>query len=261
LFPLRDNKNAATRFLASAFHDCIQAVPVQDGEQGFIEFEWVGDPAIELIGEGHPRTRGANATSVDAAAAFVDRNKRKHLVLIEWKYTESYQGSEKIARNKFDDGKHGEKRRQRYTKLFNAAGGPIDTSRVVLEDLGYEPFYQFFRQQLLAHELRKDFASVRLLHIAPKVNTDFSLVTPERLRQSHPGQTATEVWKTLLRDQSTFVSKYTEDIFHSLLVDPPQGLAVWARYIQERYAFIKDNGISAGGNGKAVPVSAGAARH
>ena len=238
LFPLRDNVEAVTRLLASAFKDCTKAVPVQNGENGLIEFEWVGDPAVELIGEGCPRTRGANATSVDAAAAFVDSAKRKHLVLIEWKYTESYAGSEKIALNKFDDGEHGKTRRKRYEALFKTAGGPVDTTRVSLEDLGYEPFYQFFRQQLLAHELNKDFASVRVLHIAPKANTDFALVTPDVLRKSHPGQTATEVWKTLVRDQSVFVSKHTEEIFQDLLASPSQGLADWARYIQGRYSFI-----------------------
>jgi hypothetical protein len=217
----------------------VRAVPVQDGEQGLIEFEWLGDPSTSLIGEPAPRTRGSNATSLDAAVAFVDRLGRKHLVLLEWKYTEQYPGSEEVKAGKFDGDGPGATRRKRYGALFEADEGPVDASLVSLEELGYEPFYQFLRQQLLAAALTGNAEPVRLLHIAPRANTDFALVTPERLRAAHPGDSATAVWRGLLRDPSAFVSVHTEDVFRPLLAQPPQGMAAWARYIAERYAFVR----------------------
>ncbi len=241
LFPLRDNREAATRFLKGVFADCVAAVPVQDGERGLIEFEWVGNPALDQIGEGCPRTRGANATSVDAAAAYIDKSGGKHLVLIEWKFTESYRASEKLACGKFDEKGRGKTRCKRYTNLFNDPCGPVDETQVSLIELGYEPFYQFLRQQLLAHELGNGFAKFKLLHIAPKANTDFDFVTSERLRLSHQGKTATEVWTALLRDKSVFVSKHTEELFQELLDAPPKALTNWAGYIRDRYTFVNSS--------------------
>lgn len=170
--------------------------------------------------------------------SFVDSHGDKHLVLIEWKYTESYLASEKIGQGKFDEGSSGETRRSRYEALFDAADGPVRSKIVSLGDLGFEPFYQFLRQQLLAQALEPEYSSVRVAHIAPKANRDFALVTPERLRLEHPGLSATQVWPKLLRRPKLFRSVYTEDLFAHLLDKPPVGLERWAEYIGERYSFI-----------------------
>lgn len=239
LFPLRHLSDATTILLRTAFSDCVEAIPVQDGGDGLLEFEWVGDPTANLIGEGSPRTRGANATSTDAAAAFTDAAGGRHLVLIEWKYTESYRGSEAVGTSKFDEPGRGRTRRRRYQGLFEASDGPVKTNLVSLEDLGYEPFYQFFRQQLLAQALEAEWDTVRVLHIAPRANVDFRAITPARLDASGLGDAATSVWSKLIRDESAFRSVYTEELFAPLLRNPHAGLAEWTSYVSERYAFMQ----------------------
>lgn len=236
LFALRNKRDALTLLLRTAFEDCASAAPVQEGETGCVEFEWVGDPSVELIGEGKRRTRGANATSTDAAACFVDEQGNRHLVLIEWKYTESYPVSEKVD-NKFD-GKSGLTRRGRYELLFLDPQGPINRELVALHDLGYEPFYQFLRQQLLADALSPNFASVRVLHLAPRANADFQKVTSAALRNRGLGETATGVWGRLARDSGAFRSLAIEDAFAPVLPAPGEELSDWADYIRERYSFV-----------------------
>jgi len=242
LFALRDRRDAVTTLLKTAFEDCAFAVPVQEGETGFIEFEWVGDPSVELIGEGSPRTRGANATSTDAAACFIDDHGKRHLVLIEWKYTESYPLSEKVI-NKFD-GKSGLTRRGRYEQLFFDPNGSINSDLVTLQDLGYEPFYQFLRQQLLADALAPDFASARVLHLAPRANVDFRQITPAALRERGLGEAATTVWGRLIRDSKAFRSLTVEDAFAPVLENPENELRDWADYIRERYSFVCGTGTT-----------------
>lgn len=238
LFPFVDNESAATTLLSAVFSESDRAIPVQPDVPGLIEFEWLGDPTVNLLDEGSPRQRGANATSMDAAMCFADRAGARHLVLIEWKYTEGYRGSEKVGLGKFDEESRGAVRRARYGSLFDGPAGPVIAGRVTLSELGYEPFYQFLRQQLLAQALEHSFSSVRVLHIAPRANRDFALVTPERLRREHPGATATQVWGGLLRRPDLFASLYTEDLFGPLVAAPPTGLERWADYIRDRYAFV-----------------------
>lgn len=242
LFALREGQESATRLLKTAFEDCASSVPVQEGESGLVEFEWVGDPSADLIGEGSPRTRGANATSTDAAACFVDDAGDRHLVLIEWKYTESYPMSEKVA-NKFD-GNSGLTRRGRYGQLFLDPNGAVNSDLVTLPDLGYEPFYQFLRQQLLAEALAPGFASARVLHLAPRANTDFQAVTSAALRDRDLGGTATTVWGRLVRDPGAFRSLAIEDAFAPVLDAPEEGLRDWANYIRQRYAFVSETGVT-----------------
>jgi hypothetical protein len=175
---------------------------------------------------------------MDAAVCFQDHKGSKHLVLVEWKYTESYRRSERVGAGKFNKNRDGITRRARYEDLFSAPDSPIDCSRVTLDELGFEPFYQFLRQQLLAHSLESDFSTVRVLHIAPRGNVDFTLVTSERLRREYPNSSATEVWASLLLAPTRFTSVHTEDLFGPLVALPPVGLEHWAEYLRDRYASV-----------------------
>jgi len=66
------------------------------------------------------RTRGSNFTSADAIVMFERKDKRWKIVLIEWKYTESYGGTFlKIA----DCGKD---RTTIYLHLFDKINCPIN---------------------------------------------------------------------------------------------------------------------------------------
>lgn len=238
LSPFQSSADAATALLRRAFDNCVGAAPVQPDTQLFVEFEWLGDPSLDLLGEGRPRQRGANATSLDAAMCFIDSSEHRHLVLIEWKYTESYSRSEGAGPSKFAAGRSGDTRRARYGALYAGKASPVRPGMATLEDLGFEPFYQFLRQQLLAQALESAYSSVHVLHIAPRANSDFLLVTPERLRSKYPDDSATQVWRRLLVEPDAFKSMYTEDLFGPIVSSPPVGLERWAQYIKERYEFV-----------------------
>lgn len=106
-------------------------------------------------------------------------------------------------------------------------------------DVG-EPFYQLMRQQLLAHEMEKarelDAVVVSLLHVAPSHNKDFRKVTSQELESL--GDTATGVWKRLVKTPGRFLSVGTEQLFGSLLASPPAEMKPWADYLTQRYPWV-----------------------
>ena len=67
-------------------------LPVEDAL--CVSFEWIGNKNYlgeRVLGEG-TRTRGANFTSADAVVMFENLQGQRQVVLVEWKYTESYPG-------------------------------------------------------------------------------------------------------------------------------------------------------------------------
>jgi len=104
------------------------------------------------------------------------------------------------------------------------------------EDLLYEPFYQFMRQQLLAHEMEKarelDADIVSVLHIAPEHNHDFKKVTSKKLTEI--GNTATEVWTNLVKN-NRFLSISTETLFGTHQFDDFSYIKVQLEYLKNRY--------------------------
>jgi hypothetical protein len=214
-------------------------LPVEDGQ--FVSFEWIGQKNYlgERISRNGQRTRGANVTSADAAVMFERGDKKKQVVLIEWKYTESYGGTNlTISRSGTD-------RTAIYRPFFDRSDCPIEKRKLPdFEALFFEPFYQFMRQQLLANEMEKAHELgadiVTVLHIAPAHNTDFRTVTSPRLKGL--GESATEVWKNLVKEQGKFISVSTERLFASFLPDSLSSvLGSWVNYIQNRYSWIRQS--------------------
>lgn len=120
LFPLADKPDALARVLRTVFPEINQMLPVENGL--YVSFEWIGAKNYlgERMGKNAQRTRGANFTSADAIVMFERKDKRRQIVLIEWKYTESYGGTFlKIA----DCGKD---RTTIYLHLFDKINCPIN---------------------------------------------------------------------------------------------------------------------------------------
>ena len=212
-------------------------LPIEDGQ--LVACEWIG--AENYLGEKirakGERTRGANFTSADAEVMFERSDGKRQIVLIEWKYTESYS----TTALKFS--KHGSDRTQIYRHLWECADCPIDRERLPdYEDLFYEPFYQFMRQQFLAaemekaHELGADVVSV--LHIAPAHNTDFKKITSPALQGL--GDSATAVWTELVGARERFLSLSTEALFGGLTGDDVPGMEDWLAYVRERYGWLAE---------------------
>jgi len=234
LFPFADQPLALKELLRTIFPGIDEMLPVEDGK--FVSFEWIGERNYlgEKISRNGKRSRGANFTSTDAIVRFKDLNAKIHVVLIEWKYTESYSPVCLTV------AKSGTNRVAIYQPLFDAVNCPIDKSKVPgFETLFFEPFYQFMRQQLLANEMEKakelDADIVSVLHIAPSHNHDFKSITSTKLMPF--GKTATEVWTTLAK-KDRFLSVNTEDLFSMNRLIKNQIIKNYVEYLSSRYTTL-----------------------
>lgn len=189
--------------LVRAFGDLLGIDTVLQIEPGrYLTFEYIGPE--DYFGEvpGGERVRGARCTSVDAAFLHRATDGAVELVLVEWKYTESY-------RLRRPDPAKDTVWQRRYGQAVTDPAGPIRGDVLPFELLLDEPIYQLVRQQLLAHALEQAHADgadrVRVLHVLPPGNVEYqqSLHRPEQLAQ---GNTVGEVWQKLLRRADRFTS-------------------------------------------------------
>jgi hypothetical protein len=237
LFPFADQPEALAQLLRPFYPQLDHMLPVEDGK--LVSFEWIGARNYlgEKISRNGKRSRGANFTSADAIVMFERTDKKRQIVLIEWKYTESYGGTNlKFA-------KSGTDRTKIYQHLFDHPDCLIRKDLLPNFDaLFFEPFYQFMRQQFLAHEMEKaqemNADIVSLLHIAPAHNLDFRKITSPALK--HLGNSPTQIWGKLVKEQDRFRSVCTEDLFGGLSEEQLPELKELLNYIQERYRWIKE---------------------
>jgi len=237
LFPFADKPEALAQVLRPIFPQLGKMLPIESGK--YVSFEWIGQENYlgERVSRSGQRSRGANCTSADSIVMFERKDKKRQVVLIEWKYTESYGGNFlKIAESGTD-------RTNIYRHLFESADCPINKDILPsFDSLFYEPFYQFMRQQFLAsemekaHELGADIVS--LLHIAPAHNTDFRKVTSPELVKL--GESAASIWKKLVKTEGRFISVSTEQLFGNLSAEKLPELKTWLEYIHLRYAWVRE---------------------
>jgi hypothetical protein len=236
LFPFADQPRALAEVLRPVFPTIREMLPVEDGQ--YIACEWIGQEnyLAEKVSRNGRRTRGANFTSADVAVMFERADGKRQVALIEWKYTESYGGTAlRVARSGTD-------RTAIYKPLFKRDDCPINKDLLPsFDSLFYEPFYQFMRQQFLAHEMERaqelGASTVGVLHVAPARNMDFRKVTSPELKTL--GETATSVWKRLVRPRDRFVSVDTEQLFGRLSVDQLPEMQAWLEYVFERYPWVR----------------------
>jgi hypothetical protein len=236
LFPFAHRPDALATVLRPLFPTLRRMLPVEDGH--YVTFEWIGHN--NYLGEKVPRsgtrTRGANCTSADAAVLFERTDGTRQVVLIEWKYTEAY------APTPLRIAKSGTDRANTYQRHFDQADCPLNKGLVpTFEALFFEPFYQFMRQQFLAHEMEKakelGASTVSVLHIAPAHNTDFRRITS--LSLAALGETPTAIWTRLVRLPDRFLSVNTEHVFGSLSVAQLPDMGSWLEYIGARYPWVR----------------------
>lgn len=239
LFPFMNRPQELRDLLRPIFPALHKMLPLETPES-YLAFEWIG--LENYLGEktrsATMRTRGANFTSADAMVMFEHSGGLRQIVLIEWKYTESYPPQcKRFAASGTDRGAI-------YAPLFDRDDCPIDKSILPNYDaLFYEPFYQLMRQQLLAHEmeLAREFDAdiVSLLHIAPAQNTDFQKVTSPALKAI--GKTVTEVWDKLTAPTKRFAHVSTESLFGTFPINQYTALTSWWDYIHQRYSWLNES--------------------
>jgi len=237
LFPFYDRPEALATLLRPLFPDLADMLPIEDGQ--YVAFEWIGRENYlgEKVPRGAQRTRGANFTSADAAVLFRRQDGSKQIVLIEWKYTESY------SPTWLKTAPSGTDRTKIYAHLYDAGDCPLEKELIQgFDSLFYEPFYQFMRQQFLAYQMEKarelEAERVSLLHISPAHNRDFCKVTSPSLEEL--GTTATGVWGRLVKQKDRFLAVHTEDLFRRFPIEQHPDLQTWWNYISERYRWIHE---------------------
>ncbi len=186
-----------------AFGDLLGIDEVLKIEPGrYLTFEYIGPTDYFNEVPDGDRIRGAHCTSLDAAFLHRAVDGAVELVLVEWKYTESY-------RLRKPDPAKDAVRAGRYGEAVARPDGPVRADVLPFELLLDEPIYQLVRQQLLAHALEEDGAGgatrVRVVHVSPSGNAGYqhSLHRPEHLAL---GDTVTAVWNKLLRHQDRFLA-------------------------------------------------------
>ncbi|MGQ0823774.1 MAG: PGN_0703 family putative restriction endonuclease [Actinomycetota bacterium] len=164
---------SALRALFGSVLDIAEVLPFRADEPvgDLVAFEWIG--AVDYLGErstGKGR-RGANTTSADAALRYRTTSGSVEVALVEWKYTERYQGHELSGGEESMRVRH-----ERYRAFYVDPAGPVRDSVLPYEDLFVEPFYQLFRLTVLADQMERAHEQgaerVRLLYVAPGRNAD-----------------------------------------------------------------------------------------
>ena len=188
--------------LVRAFKELLGTAEVLEIEPGrYLTFEYIGPE--DYFGEvpGGTRIRGAHCTSVDAAFLHRTIEGIIELVLVEWKYTESY-------RVRRPDPARDKIRRKRYGKLSGtrqALCAPTYWPSSILLD---EPFFQLVRQQLLAHALETSRAlgssRVRVVHVLPAENDAYKQSLARPVHRA-PGESVSEAWRRLRRATDRFL--------------------------------------------------------
>lgn len=238
LFAFADKPAALAALLRPIFPSLRTMVAVERPGQ-YVSHEWIGRDNYlhEKIGQNGKRTRGALFTSADAAVMFECVDGTRQIVLIEWKYTESYSSEDKAV------AASGTNRTAIYRHLYERDDFPLRKDVLPsFEALFYEPFYQLLRQQMLANEMEKAHEAgancISLLHIAPAHNQDFQAVTSPGLQAL--GETVIDVWRCLVREPNRFDSVSVEQLFGRFPIGQFPELQPWWEYITARYPWVQE---------------------
>jgi hypothetical protein len=190
--------------VSAAFADVLPIAEVLTVEgDRFLTFEYVGlDNYLGEAKPGQQRTRGAHFTSPDAAIRYRCPDGSVEMALIEWKYTEEYHEDS-------TDPEWRASRMERYRGFWEATACPVRHDVIPYEDLFVEPFYQLFRQQLLAWQMTKAREQgadrVRVLHISPASNDGYR---SSLNRDTHrgAGSDLLAIWQQMVTKPGAFIS-------------------------------------------------------
>ncbi|MGI8423063.1 MAG: PGN_0703 family putative restriction endonuclease, partial [Chloroflexota bacterium] len=181
----------------------------------------------------------ATNTSADFVLRFRRTDGRVHVVLGEWKYTESY-GQSDLAVTAGSGS--GDVRLDTYRAAYCRTGGTFsDHGPDLYRALFFEPLYQLMRLQLLAQEMEQarelgaDIVSV--LHVSPEANREFQAFNPSpHLRERFPGKGALEAWRALV-PADRFVSLSVESLRAAIGQEARSISPEWVTYLDLRYGW------------------------
>lgn len=221
-YPFIRQPEALTAIFRPILGDVAEVLPIEaetpfpDGSYPYLTFEWI-DRQNRLGEPGTPQ-RGRNVTNVDVVLRYRTTAGNCKLVLVEWKYRESYSQKHKQISD------HGTDRLTFYAPHFAGHHCQINlTDGLSVTDLMYDPFDQLMRLQLLASIYQRDSemgaSEVVVLLISPRSNHEFhSRVHSPALKVSH--KTVSDAWRAVTQPGS-FYTYATEDLVPILAANAP----------------------------------------
>lgn len=236
LFPLADKPDVLAEILRPIYPGIREMCRVE--EDSYVSFE----RAKKTGGSAQPHSadqiilREALHTSADAIVAFIRKDGKKQVVLIEWKYAESFPPTKvNAARQSYSD------RTAVFQQLYESEDFPLKKELLPSVNLLFnEPFAHWLRLQYmakemeLAHEEGADLVSV--LHVAPAHNREIRRVTSLALKTL--GNTPADVWRKLMKEKDRSACINTEELFGNLPVDRFPMISEWLKYIRLRYPWV-----------------------
>jgi len=252
LFPLRQDTRLASAVL-QPFLPGLQEVTE-------IEFEYTGPPEVtQQLGEPGSGKRGQNRTSIDTAIFWNDQTGRRHITLVEWKYTErsygacsAFQSASKEDRARCQSlnlardlnpsrscllTTGGRYRSRHYWEYLSAAGISSNSYENVSGCPFQGPFYQLMRQFVLAACLRRLFFPVQVdvISIGFAGNTALKTLPPQlQPLATGEGKSTIEAWNNTLKGVPLMRHITVEEMVARL--DQVGGVNQgWRDYLHERY--------------------------
>lgn len=192
------------RWVSSVVPGASGLVSIEDDSP--VAFEWIG--AVDYLGEVRGRRhRGRFTTSADALVVS-DSPAGRTAILIEWKFTESYDEPKAYV------GPGGKDRRDVYRERFCAAPAMFPEG-IPIEAFFHEPHYQLMRLHLLAAAMVEaaEFGIERAVvaWVAPSGNAALRTCVPDALKGF--GSTVGAVWHALVRHPRVgFVDVPSDDL-------------------------------------------------
>lgn len=191
LLSLAARPDRGLAFAHAAEPEAETLVEIEDGST--VAFEWVG--LTDHLGErrGRAAERGRFTTSADAILIAQRRDGGRTAVVVEWKFTESYDTPVPFR------GAGGTDRREVYRARYEALSSPF-RARPSIDAFLHEPHYQMLRLVLLADAMvgarEFDIDRAVVVHAVPVGNDALLGTVPEGLRAY--GATVPEVWGSLI---------------------------------------------------------------
>ncbi len=241
-FPLKQHLNVIKPWLIRLFRDAENVVD--------IDFEYIGPEDKNYFSE--IGGRGQNRTSSDVAVTWLDKAKRRNMLLLEFKFTEPNFGecnkqgnpkpercfsSSKVVASPQTECYRVEDKKRRYWEYILSSDSPF--RREVLTTERFCPFrydfYQLMRNQLLAHCIQSE----------PKSGFDrveFGVIyhadNDALLRMSHPfggERNPLTSWPILLKNPETFHTFKVQEFLKIIEPELPDALISWRTYLKQRY--------------------------
>lgn len=211
LFPTRQDYDAVLDIAKAIDPDFTEVCLLENDKQdtcGYISFEVVGKK--NHLNE-KSNNRGEFCTSIDALILGI-RNDKRTMIVIEWKYTESYEekdlSKEDCPGETIDSLGKGYIRLRRYSDLIRKSSQIDHYEGKELRGSLYffEPFYQLMRQtlwaeQMVLHNSTEHFQAEDYIHVhvVPADNKDLLDTS-----YPQPGGTMEDTWRSVLKDQSKY---------------------------------------------------------